>query len=130
MSKQFHEIIADNNAELNGKSPIAAINRDYIDLEDKPQGLNISRGVAYSGTFKNKRSSFGISGGKPQARKATIAVGKRNEKILNYNLVGGNGRFYKNGTFKDICQALGEYACQQETSRSMVVITNQGYVIL
>lgn len=128
--KQFHEIIADDNAKLNGKMPIAAINGDYIDPENNPQGLNISRGVEYSGAFKNKRSSFGISGGKPQARKATIGIGRRNDKILNYNLVGGNGRFYKNGTFKDICQALGEYACQQETSRSMVAITDKGYVIL
>lgn len=128
--KQFHEIIADNNAKLNGKSPIAAINGDYIDPEHQPQGLNISRGVEYSGAFKNKRSSFGISGGKPQHRKATIGIGKRKEPILNYNLVGGNGRFYKNGVFKDICQALGKYACQQETSRSLVAITSKGYVIL
>lgn len=128
--KQFHEIIADDNAKLNGKRPIAAINGDYIDPENKPQGLNISRGVEYSGAFKNKRSSFGISGGKPQGRKATIDVGRRSEKSLNYNLVGGNGRFYKNGVFKNICQALGEYACKQETSRSMVAITDKGYVIL
>ncbi|MEO8890778.1 MAG: phosphodiester glycosidase family protein [Coleofasciculaceae cyanobacterium] len=128
--KQFHEIIADKNAKLNGKSPIAAINGDYIDPEYNPQGLNISRGVEYSGEFKNKRSSFGISGGKPQQRKATIGIGRRKEKILNYNLAGGNGRFYKNGVFKDICQALGEYACQQETSRSIVAITSKGYVIL
>jgi Phosphodiester glycosidase len=128
--KQFHEIIADDNAKLNGKTPIAAINGDYIDPENKPQGLNISRGIEYSGAFKNKRSSFGISGGKYQTRKATIDVGRRKDKILNYNLVGGNGRFYKNGTFKNICQALGEYACQQETSRSMVAITDKGNVIL
>lgn len=128
--KQFREIIADKNAKLNGKSPIAAINGDYIDPENNPQGLNISRGVEYSGVFKNKRSSFGISGGNPQQRKATIGIGRRKEKILNYNLVGGNGRFYKNGVFKDICQALGEYACQQETSRSIVAITSKGYVIL
>ena len=128
--KQFHEIITDDNAKLKGKRPIAAINGDYIDPENKPQGLNISRGVEYSGAFKNKRSSFGISGGKDQQRKATIGIGKRKEQILNYNLVGGNGRFYNNGKFKNICQALGEYACQQETSRSMVAITSQGYVIL
>ena len=128
--KQFYEIIADDNAKLNGKTPIAAINGDYIDPENEPQGLNVSRGVEYSGAFKNKRSSFGISGGKHQVRKATIGIGARKEKILNYNVVGGNGRFYKNGTFKDICQALGEYACQQETSRSMVAISSKGYVIL
>ena len=128
--KQFHEIIADDNAKLNGKRPIAAINADYIDPEHKPQGLNISRGVEYSGLFKDKRSSFGISGGKPEERKATIQIGKRNEQILNYNLVGGNGRFYKNGIFKDICNDLGEYACQHETSRSMAAITSKGYVIL
>jgi hypothetical protein len=128
--KQFHEIISDENAKLNGKTPIAAINGDYIDPENKPQGLNISRGVEYSGAFKDKRSSFGISGGRPEARMATIQKGRRNARILNYNLVGGNGRFYKNGIFKDICSDLGEYACQQETSRSMVAITSKGYVIL
>jgi len=128
--KRFHEIIADDNALLNGQRPIAAINGDYIDTQDKPQGLNFSRGIEYSGAFKDKRSSFGISGGRPQQRKATIQIGKRNEKILNYNLVGGNGRFYHNGNFKDICKDLGEYACQQETSRSMVAITSKGYVIL
>ncbi|MFE1745539.1 phosphodiester glycosidase family protein [Coleofasciculus sp. H7-2] len=127
--KQFHEIIADDNAKLNGKRPIAAINGDYIDPENKPQGLNISRGVEYSGLFKDKRSSFGISGG-TQERKATIQIGKRNEQILNYNLVGGNGRFYQNGIFKDICNDLGEYACKHETSRSMAAITSKGYVIL
>ncbi len=127
--KRFYEIIADDNAKLNGKSPIAAINSDYIDTEDKPQGLNISRGVEYSGAFKDKRSSFGISGGRPENRKATIQKGKRKSQILNYNLVGGNGRFYQNGKFKDICNDLGEYACQQETSRSMVAITSKGYVI-
>lgn len=128
--KRFNEMIADENAILNGRSPIAAINGDYIDIDNKPQGLNISRGVEYSGIFKDKRSSFGISGGKPQERIATIQIGKRTEQILNYNLVGGNGRFYKNGQFKNICQQLGESACASETSRSMVAITDKGYVIL
>jgi hypothetical protein len=127
--KQFYEIINDENARLNGRMPIAAINGDYIDTENKPQGLNISRGVEYSGAFKDKRSSFGISGGRPQQRRATIQKGRRAEKILNYNLVGGNGRFYQNGKFKDICKDLGEYACYQETSRSMAAITSKGYVI-
>ncbi|HEY9675082.1 MAG TPA: phosphodiester glycosidase family protein, partial [Waterburya sp.] len=127
--KRFHEIIADENAILNGKRPIAAINGDYIDLDNKPQGLNISRGVEYSGAFKDKRSSFGISGGRAEQRRATIQKGKRKERILNYNLVGGNGRFYQNGIFKDICKELGEYACYQETSRSMAAITSKGYVI-
>jgi len=86
--------------------------------------------VEYSGAFKNKRSFFGISGDKPQVRKATIGIGKRKEQILNYNLVGGKGRFYKSGTFKDIYEVLGEYACQQETSCSMVAITSEGYTIL
>lgn len=128
--KQFHEIIADENAQLDGKKPIAAINGDYIDPENKPQGLNISRGLEYSGLFKNKRSSFGISGGKPEERQATIQKGKRKDAILNYNLVGGNGRFYTDGRFKDICKDLGESACSLETSRSMVAITSKGYVIL
>jgi hypothetical protein len=128
--KQFHELLTDENAKLNGKTPIAAINADYIGTDNKPQGLNISRGVEYSGAFKNKRSSFGISGGKPLQRQATIQAGKRKNDIFNYNLVGGNGRFYRQGNFKDICQDLGEFACKNATNRSMAAITNQGYVIL
>ncbi len=127
--KSFYEIISDENSTLNGRRPIAAINGDYIDPEHKPQGLNISRGVEYSGAFKDNRSSFAISGGKPETRRATIQKGRRAEKILNYNVVGGNGRFYQNGKFTNICSALGEYACFQETSRSMAAITSKGYVI-
>ncbi|MHC5829263.1 MAG: hypothetical protein ACYT04_78455, partial [Nostoc sp.] len=44
--------------------------------------------------------------------------------------VGGNGRFYRQGKFKDICQDLGEFACKNATNRSLAAITNQGYVIL
>jgi hypothetical protein len=128
--KLFGEIISDENALLNGKKPIAAINADYIDTDDKPQGLNISRGIEYSGDFRNKRSSFGVSGGEPSQRQATIGVGKRNRDILNYNIVGGNGRFYRNGEFKDICEALGEFACKKAINRSMAAITDKGYVIL
>ncbi|MBN3911248.1 MAG: phosphodiester glycosidase family protein [Nostoc sp. NMS1] len=128
--KQFHELISDENAKLNGQLPIAAINADYIGTDNKPQGLNVSRGVEYSGAFKNKRSSFGISGGTPNQRQATIQAGRRENDILNYNLVGGNGRFYRQGKFKDICQDLGEFACKNATNRSLAAITNQGYVIL
>ncbi|MEH1800625.1 MAG: phosphodiester glycosidase family protein [Nostoc sp.] len=128
--KRFHELIADENAKLNGRLPIAAINADYIGTDDQPQGLNISRGVEYSGAFKNKRSSFGISGGTPNQRQATIQAGRRKSDILNYNLVGGNGRFYRQGKFKDICQDLGEFACKNARNRSLAAITNQGYVIL
>jgi Phosphodiester glycosidase len=128
--KRFGDIISDRNALLGGKKPIAAINGDYIDPQHHPQGLNISRGVEYSGEFKNKRSSFGISGGSPPTRKATIQISKRAEETLNYNLVGGNGRFYQNGQFKDICSDLGEFACRQETNRSIVSITDKNYVIL
>ncbi|MEH2265938.1 phosphodiester glycosidase family protein [Nostoc sp.] len=128
--KQFHELISDENAKLNGQLPIAAINADYIGTDNKPQGLNISRGVEYSGIFKNKRSSFGISGGTPNQRQATIQAGRRNSDILNYNLVGGNGRFYRQGKFKDICQDLGEFACKNATNRSLAAITDRGYVIL
>ncbi|MGF1673306.1 MAG: hypothetical protein ACFCUV_06390 [Rivularia sp. (in: cyanobacteria)] len=128
--KLFREIIGDENALLNGKKPIAAINADYIDTDDKPQGLNISRGIEYSGDFKDKRSSFGVSGGESSQRQATIGVGRRNRDILNYNLVGGNGRFYTEGKFKDICEALGEFACTSAINRSMAAVTNQGYVIL
>jgi hypothetical protein len=128
--KQFHELISDENAKFNGQLPIAAINADYIGTDNKPQGLNVSRGVEYSGAFKNKRSSFGISGGTPNQRQATIQAGRRKNDILNYNLVGGNGRFYRQGKFKDICQDLGEFACKNATNRSLAAITNQGYVIL
>lgn len=128
--KLFREIIGDENALLNGKKPIAAINADYIDVDDKPQGLNISRGISYSGDFRNSRSSFGVSGGKPLSRQATIAKGRRNRDILNYNIVGGNGRFYRNGEFKDICEALGEFACKKAINRSMAATTSKGYVIL
>ncbi|MBD2341305.1 phosphodiester glycosidase family protein [Calothrix sp. FACHB-156] len=128
--KIFREIIADENSKLNGQTPIAAINADYIDTDNKPQGLNISRGFDYSGDFKNKRSSFGVSGGNPKNRKATIQAGRRKEEILNYNLVGGNGRFYRGGQFKDICNDLGEFACKQATNRSLAAITDKGYVIL
>jgi hypothetical protein len=128
--RTFREIIADQNATLNGQAPLAAINADYIGTDNKPQGLNISRGVEYSGDFKNKRSSFGISGGDPKGRKATLQTGRRKNDILNYNLVGGNGRFYRGGKFKDICKDLGEFACKGATNRSMVAITNKNYVIL
>lgn len=128
--KQFRQIIADQNSQLDGLAPLAAINADYIGTDDKPQGLNISRGIEYSGDFKNKRSSFGISGGKPQDRQATINAGRRKTEILNYNLVGGNGRFYRGGKFKDICRDLGEFACKSATNRSMAAITDRGYVIL
>jgi hypothetical protein len=128
--KQFRELIVGDNAKLNGQLPIAAINADYIGTDDKPQGLNISRGVEYSGAFKTKRSSFGISGGTSQQRQATIQAGRRKADVLNYNLVGGNGRFYRQGKFKNICQDLGEFACKNATNRSMAAITNQGYVIL
>ncbi|BAY21580.1 hypothetical protein NIES2100_13360 [Calothrix sp. NIES-2100] len=128
--KQFREIITDANSQLNGQKPIAAINADYIGTDNKPQGLNISRGFEYSGAFKTKRSSFGISGGNPQDRKATIQAGRRSNEILNYNLVGGNGRFYRGGKFKDICPDLGEFACKQATNRSLAAITDKGYVIL
>ncbi|MCC5636614.1 phosphodiester glycosidase family protein [Nostoc sp. CHAB 5844] len=130
VQKEFNQIITDANSKLNGQRPLAAINADYIGTDDQPQGLNISRGVEYSGAFKNRRSSFGISGGRPQERQATIQAGRRYNNILNYNLVGGNGRFYRQGKFKDICQDLGEFACKQATNRSMVATTSKGYVIL
>jgi len=127
--KLFRELISDENSTLDGKRPIAAVNGDYLGDDNKPEGLNISRGVEYSGTFKNKRSSFGISGGKPEERRTTIQIGKRKEAILNYNLVGGNGRFYENGKFKDICPNLGYHICGEETSRSLVATTSKGYVV-
>ncbi len=130
VAKNFSEIISDENSTLDKQKPIAAINADYIDTANKPQGLNISRGVEYSGDFKDKRSSFGISGGNPQQRKATIFAGRRKDQILNYNLVGGNGRFYKAGKFKNICRDLGDFACNSATNRSMAATTDKGHVIL
>ena len=127
--KRFYDFLTDENSTLNGRKPIAAINADYSGAGNKPQGLNISRGVEYSGPFKDKRSSFGISGGKPEERRATIQIGKRQEALLNYNVVGGNGRFYQNGKFKDICKDLGDYLCGQEINRSLAAITSKGYVI-
>ncbi len=126
--KSFQDLISDENSKLNGKSPIAAINGDYLNANNQPQGLNISQGVEYSGNFKYKRSSFGISGGEPKKRRATIQIGKRKNEILNYNIVGGNGRFYRDGKFKNICPDLGDYVCS-ERSRSLAAITSKGYVI-
>jgi hypothetical protein len=127
--KRFHEIFQDKNARLRGKKPIAAINGDSIDITNKPQGLNVSRGIEYSGISNNQRSSFAISGGEAKSRVATIQIGKRTPDALNFNAVGGNGRFYKNGQFRDICEDLGDFACKQETNRSIAAITSQGYVI-
>jgi Phosphodiester glycosidase len=127
--KRFHEIIADDNAKLDGRAPIAAINADYIDIDNRPQGFNVSRGVEYSGDFRDLRSSFGISGGPPHSRVATIQRGDRPTANQNFNVVGGNGRFYSGGKFRDICDDLGEYACKHETNRSLVAITSLGQVI-
>ncbi len=129
MPQRFHEIFQDKNSRLRGRKPIAAINGDYIDINHKPQGFNVSRGIEYSGIFKGHRSSFAISGGDPSSRVATIQIGKRTPDSLNFNAVGGNGRFYKNGTFRDICEDLGDFACKQETNRSIAAITAKGYVI-
>ena len=129
IGKVFSELIRDDNAKLNGRLPFAAINADYIDPQNHPQGLNLSRSWDYSGEFQNSRSSFGISGGDPITRRATIQKGRRSLAIDNYNVVGGNGRFYAQGKFIDICPALGQYACAAATERSLAAITQKGYVI-
>ena len=128
-ARRFYELVKNDDAKLNGKTAIAAINADYIDTEDKPQGFNVSRGTEYSGAFRNRRSSFAISGGKAQQRIATIQLGRRKNPTLNYNAVGGNGRFYRRGRFINICNKLGKFACEQAKNRSMVAITTKGYVI-
>jgi hypothetical protein len=128
-AQNFRRLVSREDSKSEGREPVVAINADYIDKDGKPQGLNISRGVEYSGVFKDYRSSFGVSGGVPSKRVATIDNTKRGSEILNYNVVGGNGRFYKDGSFEDICEKLGEYACYQSTERSMVAITKNGYVI-
>jgi uncharacterized protein YigE (DUF2233 family) len=124
--KTFEELIKEQNSLLNGRVPIFAINSDYIDTDNKPQGLNVSRGVSYSGNFAKKRSSFAIS----KDGIANIQIGERKDPSFQYNTVGGNGRFLENGVFVDICDKLGQIACFQETSRSMVAITDQGWVIM
>ncbi|MGB3691344.1 MAG: phosphodiester glycosidase family protein [Spirulinaceae cyanobacterium] len=130
VKKTFSEFMNDDKIKLKQRLPIAAINGDFIGDNGQPEGLNISRGTEYSGDAKKKRSSFAISEAKPEERQATIQVGKREENNHNYNIVGGNGRFYQEGEFKDICEDLGEFACQKELSRSMAAITAKGHVIL
>ena len=125
----FFNIIRSKNAELNSQKPFAAINADYIDEQGNPQGLNINRGVSYSGAFAQTRSSFAISGGQPKNRIASIARGSRLNENLQFTTAGGNGRFYTNGIFTDICKVLGEFACNQSTERSMAAITSNGWVI-
>ncbi len=130
VKKTFSEFVSDDKIKLKQRLPIAAISGDLSGNYNQPEGLNISRGVDYSGDAKNKRSSFAISEAKPEERQATIQIGKRKDNNYNYNIVGGNGRFYQEGKFKDICEALGEFACQKELSRSMAAITQKGHVIL
>jgi hypothetical protein len=128
-NRLFEELIVDKNSLLDGKKPFAAINSDYIDSLNNPQGLDISRGVDYSGIFASTRSSFAISGGDRTKRTASIQIGPRVREIDNFNAVGGNGRFYTNGVFKDICNDIGQKACTESTNRSMAVITSTGVVI-
>jgi hypothetical protein len=128
-NKNFEQLINDQNSLLDGKKPLAAINADYIDTLNNPQGLNISHGVEYSGDFVNIRSSFAISGGEFKNRKASIQIGRKSNLNDNFNTVGGNGRFYNNGVFEDICTKLGTYACQESTNRSMGAITSTGMLI-
>lgn len=128
-AQTFEEILANPNALLKDQKPLAAINADYVDENSNPQGFNVSRGVNYSGIFANYRSSFAISGNPAPQRTASIQIGKRTDDTLNFNAVGGNGRFYTQGNFEDICLNLGTYACSQSTNRSMVAITSAGKVI-
>ena len=128
-NKFFRDLVLEENASLNNQKPVFAINADYIEDGGNPQGYNVSRGVEYSGLFKNSRSSFGISKGQSEERIASIQVGKRKVEEHNYNIVGGNGRFYKNGQFIDICSNLGQSACFEQTSRSMVAITQTNHAI-
>jgi hypothetical protein len=116
--------------QIPNKTLLFAINADYVDLDATPQGLNSRQGVVTKGLFASTRSSFGLSKPSPAGQVvATIDQGLRQDPNLNYYLVGGNGRFYKDFKFIDICQALGEFACNQSTTRSMVAITDQNYVI-
>ncbi|MEI6729180.1 MAG: hypothetical protein WCK98_06075 [bacterium] len=128
-NRLFEELIVDKNSLLDNKKPFAAINSDYIDSLNNPQGLDISRGVDYSGIFAKTRSSFAISGGDKTKRSATIQIGPRAKENDNYNAVGGNGRFYTAGVFKDICADIGQKACSESTNRSMAIITSTGIVI-
>jgi len=125
----FSQLIRSQNAVLDGRQPFAAINADYINTQGQPQGLNISRGISYSGAFAQRRSSFAISGGTPESRVASIQVGSRIDQNTQFNTAGGNGRIYQNGQFQDICEAIGRFACQQSTGRSMAAVTSSGWVI-
>lgn len=117
-------------SQVANKKLLFAINSDYIDIDATPQGLNSDQGKVYEGLFAKTRSSFGLSKPDPQGKvSATIAQGLRAKRDDNYFLVGGNGRFYKDFQFINICSALGESACKQETVRSMVAVTDAGYVI-
>lgn len=129
VAKTFQDIISDQNSTLNGEKPIAAINGDYIDELNRPQGLNFSRGENYSGDFASVRSSFAISGGDFEHRKASVGTGLRSDPNDHFNAVGGNGRFYTDGVFEDICEKLGSYACNESTNRSMAAVTEKGWVI-
>lgn len=125
--KKFNTLITEDNSLLDGKKPFAAINADYIDTNNTPQGLNVSRGVEYSGSFSQQRSSFGVGSNGT----ATIDIGYRGSDVLNYNVAGGNGRFYTEGVFNDdACTNLGTRACLFFKSRSIVAITEDNYVIL
>jgi hypothetical protein len=126
----FESLVKNPNSKLDGKEPVFGINGDYVDTEFRPQGLNVSRGLSYSGDFASSRSSFSISKLVNGLRQASINKGLGDPETKNFNTVGGNGRFYENGVFKNICDDLGQFACLSATNRSMAAVTDKGYVIM
>ena len=79
---------------LYGKSPIAGINGDYEHAYkpiSSPDGQNISRGIDYSGEFKELRSSVRISS---DGKRAAIGRGKINTNDW-YTVVGGGPKLTK-----------------------------------
>ncbi len=126
----MNELVNLEKNKIGDKQLLFAINADYIDLDGTPQGLNSRQGEIYKGLFADTRSSFGLSRPDQNGKiTPTIAQGLRADVDQNYFLAGGNGRFFRGKQFIDICTALGEFACSQVTIRSMVAITDQGYVI-
>jgi len=124
--KRFDELVSDDNARLNGQLPFAAFNADFIQGDNKtPFGLDVSRGVEYSGPNKDSQYSLGIG----SDGELTIQIGLRNKTSLNYNIIGGYGRFYGDNIFIDICGSLGWHACSLSVKRSLAVTTSGGYLI-
>jgi hypothetical protein len=129
VATSFETLLTNPNSINNNQEPLFGINGDYVDVDFRPQGLNVSEGIIYSGDFATTRSSFAVSRLNEQGRIARIGRGLNDALTTNYNTIGGNGRFYENGEFINICEALGSFACGVATNRSMAAVTSRGFVI-